>query len=90
MEILYSLGTVVKVKDDPTEYTIIGYWPEDENKKVRTYIGINAALGLSLRAGAKCFDTEEIDQIVFLGYSEENSENFRIRLGRLMVAEGEE
>lgn len=85
MEILYSLGTVVKVKDDPTEYTIIGYWPEDENGKAHTYVGINAALGLSLRAAAKCFDTEEIDQIVHLGYSEEKSELFRIRLGRLMA-----
>ena len=38
MEHIYSLGTVVKIKEDPSEYTIIGYCPEDEEKKIHEYI----------------------------------------------------
>jgi len=80
MEHIYSLGTVVKIKEDPSEYTIIGYCPEDEEKKIHEYIGINAALGLSLRANATCFDEENIEQVVFEGYSDEKGTDFRNRL----------
>ena len=85
MEILYSLGTVVKIKEDPSEYTIIGYCPVDKNEKTYTYVGINAALGLSLRAYARCFNNEDIENVVFLGYSDEQSEDFRIRLGKTLA-----
>ena len=84
MEVLYSLGTVVKIKNDPSEYTIIGYCPLDENQRVYTYIGVNAALGVSVFENARPFQQEDIEKVVFLGYSEEKSENFRIRLGLSM------
>lgn len=89
MEILYSLGTVVKVKNDPSEYTIIGYCPVDEKQRVYSYIGVNAALGLSLSGIAKPFDQDDIEEVVFLGYSEEKSESFRIRLGSLLAQDKE-
>ena len=84
MEILYSLGTVVKVKDKPAEYTIIGYCPMDESGRVYTYMGVNAALGLSVNTNALPFDAEDIEKVVFLGYSEEKSERVRINLGSLL------
>lgn len=89
MEILHCLGTVVKIKEDPSEYTIIGYCPEDAEKKVHTYIGINAALGLSLHDNAIFFENEDIEKVIFLGYSEEKSETFRIRLGKI-ISKGNE
>ena len=90
MEVLYSLGTVVKIKDDSSEYTIIGYCPLDKNNKMYTYVGINAALGISVRPDARCFDNEAIKEVVFLGYSDEQSENFRIRLGYRLAKGSEE
>lgn len=84
MEHIYSLGTVVKIKENPSEYTIIGYCPEDEEKKIHEYIGINAALGLSLRANAACFDEENIEQVVFEGYSDEKGADFRKRLKNMI------
>jgi len=51
----------------------------------RHYIGVNAALGLSISANAKPFNQDDIEEVVFLGYSEEKSESFRIRLGRALA-----
>ena len=57
---------------------------EDEEKKIHEYIGINAALGLSLRANAACFDEENIEQVVFEGYSDEKGADFRKRLKNMI------
>lgn len=89
MATLNALGTVVKVRGQKAEYTIIGYYPVDGQGQVHTYLGVNAALGLSLAAGVLPFDQEEIEETVFLGFSEEKSEKFRIRLGALSLEDRE-
>ena len=84
MEVLYSLGTVVTVKFAAGEYTIIGYCPTDEKGEVYTYLGINAAIGLSVDEHVLPFHSKDIDKVVFTGYSDETGESFRVKLGLAM------
>ena len=86
MDVLYPLGTVVTLKEQPEEYVIIGYCPVDAEGKVFTYLGIDAVLGLTYGNLARPFMKDEIEKIVFRGYSDEESEEFRICLGMKLAA----
>ena len=87
MDVLYPLGTVVTLKEQEEEFVIAGYCPVDADGKVYTYLGIDAVLGLTYGRMARPFLAEEIEKIVFRGYSDEESEEFRICLGKKLAAD---
>ena len=78
MEKLHTLGTVVKISNSVQEYTIVGYYPKNnENVETYTYIGINAAYGFSVVNSAVLFNEDRIEKVIFKGYEDEKGEEFR-------------
>lgn len=84
MEQLYPLGTVVRLKDSIWEYVIIGYCPIDSRTgEEYTYLGVNAAYGLSVRPDSIAFHQNMIEKVIYQGYVDEQGQSFRERLGRM-------
>lgn len=78
MEKLHTLGTVVKISNSVQEYTIVGYYPKNnENGETYTYIGINASYGFSVVNSAVLFNEDRIETVIFKGYEDEKGEEFR-------------
>ena len=74
---LYPLGTVVKLINVPKEIVIIGYRhfvPETE--RVYDYIGVNAVFGMSLTDDLVLFQKDQIEEVVFPGYMNEDADDF--------------
>ena len=81
MENILKLGAVVKIDNSPVELMIIGYYPEvSETGAVYTYMGINAEYGISFKDDALYFNQDRITEIVYEGYSDEESDEFRAKL----------
>lgn len=90
MEQLYPLGTVVRLKKSILEFVIIGYCPNDKRTGENyTYLGVNAAYGLSEQPDAILFHQNMVEKVIYQGYVDEQGEDFRERLGRVMRERGE-
>ena len=91
MEKLFPIGTVVKFNENPLEYTITGYFPQNkETGEVFTYMAVNASFGITTGPGAILFNTDQIGKVIFEGYRDKkrnsslrNWEQFRIFLQEL-------
>ena len=82
MEKLYPIGTVVKFNENPLEYTITGYFPQNkETKEVFTYMAVNASFGITTGPGAILFNTDQIGKVIFEGYRDKKAEQFLEKLG---------
>lgn len=79
-----KLGSVVKIKNSPMELMIVGYYPEAENKTVYTYIGINHSCGFSFKDEAVFFNQDMISDVLYEGYSDDNSDDFLNNLKNYM------
>ena len=84
MNELFKLGTVVRIQDVSDELMIIGYFPIDtENKRIYAYLGVNAAFGITFSDSSVFFDHDSITEIVFDGFSDEESDDFRSKIMNL-------
>lgn len=59
---------------------IIGYYPEDENGRVYTYLGIDADAGISFKDDVVFVDKNTITNVLYEGYSDAESDEFRAKL----------
>ncbi len=78
---LLRLGSIVRIDGIKGEYLIIGYFPEDpKTGAIYTYLGINDKVGMSFNEDAIFFNQDRITEIVYEGYSDEESDEFRAKL----------
>ena len=85
MDDYLKLGAVVKIKDVDTNCLVIGYYPEDpESGCVYTYLGIDPVYGLSFNENMLFFNQDAVTEIVFDGYSDSESNEFRKTLNDFM------
>ena len=95
MNKILSIGTIVKVRGmyDGVNLMIIGYFPiEKETEKIFDYSVILYPQGLVGERSVFLFFDEDIEDIIFEGYSDDESEEFRKALPMLLekMAEFEE
>ncbi|MDD5803446.1 DUF4176 domain-containing protein [Blautia sp. HCP3S3_H10_1] len=84
MEKLYPIGTVVKFNENPLEYTITGYFPQNkETGEVFTYMAVNASFGITTGPGAILFNAEQIGKVIFEGYRDEKADQFLEKLEKV-------
>lgn len=81
MEKLCTIGTAVRLENNPMEYTIIGYYPQDEeSKELFDYLAVNASFGFSIEPDVLMFNRDKIEEVVFEGYRDERGEEFLKKL----------
>ena len=81
MEKLYPIGTVVKFNENPLEYTITGYFPQNkETGEVFTYMAVNASFGITTGPGAILFNADQIGKVIFEGYRDKKVDQFLEKL----------
>ncbi len=78
MDEYLKLGAVVRLKNTGIKCLIIGYYPEDPNTGcVYTYLGIDPIYGLSFNEHMLFINKEIISEVIFEGYSDGESDEFR-------------
>lgn len=80
-EELLSMGTVVKIEGSNTPLMILGWFQptideEGEITRFSKYTGVPAIMGLQ-SSKIYNFDEEEIQEILYQGYSSDEEENFK-------------
>lgn len=81
MEKLFPIGTVVKFNENPLEYTITGYFPQNkETQEVFTYMAVNASFGITTGPGAILFNADQISKVIFEGYRDKKVDQFLEKL----------
>ena len=81
MEKLYPIGTVVKFNENPLEYTITGYFPQNnETGEVFTYMAVNASFGITTGPSAILFNADQIGKVIFEGYRDKKVDQFLEKL----------
>lgn len=77
------LGSVVLLKDAKRYLVVIGYLIiEDGSNKVWDYMGCAYPIGTISSEATLVFDTEQIDKVIFEGYSDEEGEAFREKVSK--------
>lgn len=77
MSELLPIGTVIRQKGARLPLMIIGYYPYDQNKKMWQYTGVDLFLGTGSPDGKYAFNGDEIEEILFRGYTNEEGDAFR-------------
>mgnify|MGYP004500669091 FL=1 len=77
------LGSVVLLKDAKRYLVVIGYLIiEDGSNKVWDYMGCAYPVGAISSEATLVFDTEQIDKVIFEGYSDKEGEAFREKVSK--------
>lgn len=79
---LLPLGTVVKLEEDESSLMIIGYFPVGQNRPdyVWDYVGVLFPGGCVDTTQTYQFDKEQIREIQYLGYEDEEQHQFITQL----------
>ena len=88
---LLSLGTVVKLKESEALYfMVIGYYPvEQETEQLFEYSGLLYPQGFLNQGHIYMFNSQDIDSVVFQGYSDDESKEFREGIEGMVYLLGE-
>lgn len=72
------LGSVVLLKDAKRYLVVMGYLIiEEGTNKVWDYMGCAYPIGAISSDAILTFDTNQIEKVIFKGFSDEDGENFR-------------
>ena len=78
MEEFLPIGTVVLLKEATRKVLIIGFAQVEENsKKIWDYVGCAYPIGVISNNTSLLFDKEQIDKVIFQGYSDNEDKTFR-------------
>lgn len=85
---LLPLGTVVLLKGATRKIVIIGYYPQEEgNDKIWDYFGCAYPMGVIASNQSLLFDTVQIEKVIYMGYCDNENEEFRRELLKYMRKE---
>ena len=88
MEILLSLGAVVKLKDMDGKVMIIGYYPEDDiSEEIYQYLTVSYPLGFHPETKLIMIDREMIEEVLFEGYENDLSQKYKEAISIVMNTE---
>ena len=78
MKEFLPIGTVVLLKEATRKVLIIGFAQVEENsKKIWDYVGCAYPIGVISNNTSLLFDKEQIDKVIFQGYSDNEDKTFR-------------
>lgn len=87
MDELLSVGTIVKIKNamESVRTMIIGYYPfSEETETMYEYSGIIYPQGITGDQSLLVFDSEDVEEVVFQGYTDEEGVELRKALPVLL------
>ena len=84
MKELLPIGTVVLLKDATKKIMIIGYLPVTEDDKKFDYAGVMWPEGLLSADKTLLFNNEDIDDVFFNGFKNNESEEFIQKVNELL------
>lgn len=85
MKDLLPIGTVVLLKEATKKIMIIGYLPVTEEQKTFDYSGVLWPEGLITTEQSLLFNNDDISQIFFNGFKNEESEEFNKKINELLA-----
>lgn len=91
MDELLPIGTIIKTKDrDIVLFMLIGYYPQiQENEKIFDYLAVLYPYGIDNDESFYTINSEQITEVVYAGYTDEESEELRRYLPIIIGAEYE-
>lgn len=80
------VGSVVRLKDAKVNLLVIGYVPVEKNKsEVWDYLGAIWPMGVISSDKNLLFNRDQIETVVFEGYSDDEEKEFRAKLEKAVT-----
>ena len=85
MHELLPIGSIVRLNTFLHKVMIIGYGPISSAQSHKEYLGVNYPYGLSSRSKTIMFDSTLIEELIHVGYADEETKQGYKALSKLIL-----